>query len=143
MHLRRALLLFAVVLGATVVASLLAPRRHEGAPSSVQTAPRASSPAAVESMRLRFPVRTPPRTLRVAAGQHLQLEVATTVPGQASAFGTVLSAEALTPASFDVLAPQRGSYPVTFQPSAGAPVRLATVSVAPRAAAPSESGRRP
>jgi hypothetical protein len=74
----------------------------------------------------------------VSPGQHLQLQVGTSVPGQASAFGMVQNAEALTPAQFDVLAPAAGRYPVTFQPTDGTPAKLATVAVGA-----SGSGRRP
>src|SRR4051812_40979455 len=106
MHLRRALLLFAVVLTAAAIASLLAPRKRQA--TTDQVAAPAPSPAAgtqARAVRLSYPLHAAARTLRVASGEHVQLEVGTSVPGDASAFGAVASAEALTPARFDVLAP--------------------------------------
>ena len=131
MHLRRALLLFAVVLAVAAIVSLVAPRRRESAiEPTVPSLPRPAAAAAAKSVRLEYPLRASAPTLRLATGRHLQLQVATTVPGEASAFGMVQSAEAVTPAQFDVLVPAPGRYPVTFQPTAGTPVTLATFAVA-------------
>jgi hypothetical protein len=129
MHLRRALLLFAVVLAAAAIVSLLSPRKRAAVtePPPIAREPLAgSSPTAV---RLGYPAHAPARNLRITAGEHVELEVDTTVPGEASAFGTIASAEALTPARFDVLAPGPGRYPVTFQPTSGSAQRLATFDV--------------
>src|SRR5881275_2288541 len=130
MQLRRVLLLFAVVLAAAAIVSLLSPRKREAV--TEPAAPLAREPLTGSSpttVRLGYPPHAPPRTLRITAGEHVELEVDTTVPGEASAFGTIASAEALTPARFDVLPPGPGRYPVTFQPISGRAQRLATFAV--------------
>jgi hypothetical protein len=70
--------------------------------------------------------------MRLTSGEHLQLQVETTVPGQATAFGILQPAEPLTPARFDVLVPAAGRYPVTFQPTTGAEAPLGTFTVSAR-----------
>ena len=130
MQLRRVLLLFAVVLAAAAIVSLLSPRKR--AAVTEPAAPIAGQPlggTAPTAVRLAYPPHGPPRILRLTAGEHVELEVDTTVPGEASAFGTIATAEALTPARFDVLAPGPGRYPVTFQPTSGRAQRLATFVV--------------
>jgi len=143
MHLRRVLLLFAVVLAGTAIVSALAPRRRDAAIQPPAPPPQPPAAATTRAVRLDYPPRAPASTVRLTAGEHLELEVRAGVPGEASAFGMVESAEALTPASFDVLVPGAGRYPVTFRPIAGAPARLATFEVGRRLAVLSESGRRP
>jgi hypothetical protein len=140
MHLRRALLLFAVVLFVAALVSLVAPRpRQTETQQPIAALP--PSPAPERSVRLRYPVKRPVPAQRLMPGEHLELEVDATVTGQATAFGILQPAEPLTPARFDVLAPASGRYPVTFQPTSGTetPVGIFTVSVAPA----SGSGRRP
>jgi hypothetical protein len=143
MHLRRALLLFAVVLAVAALVTLLAPRRTTTTtPTPIVPPQPLGATASLRTVRLQYPLRAKATTVRVAPGQHLELEVDTGSPGQASAFGMLQNAEAVTPAQFDVLAPPSGRYPVTFQPTDGAPARLATFVVANGRAA-SGSGRRP
>jgi hypothetical protein len=130
MHLRRALMLFAVVLAAAAVVILLTPRRHE---STVQSpVPALGAPAAgpaTSTIRVAYLLRAAPRTFRLTSGEHLVLEVDTSAPGEATALGSTQSAEPLTPARFDFLAPGPGRYAVTFQPTTGAAQRLATLAV--------------
>ena len=144
MHLRRALLLFAVVLAVAALVTLLAPRRTTTTtpPTPIPPPQPLGVTASLRTVRLQYPLRAKATTVRVAPGQHLELEIDTTSAGQASAFGMLQSAEAATPAQFDLLAPSSGRYAVMFQPTDGAPARLATFVVTNGRGA-SGSGRRP
>jgi hypothetical protein len=111
LHLRRALLLFALVLGLTaLVASLGSPRRERdsepprgaGEPAA---APRVADP--LERTRgLRFHDRGKPRTRTVPPGAHLIVTIDVSAPGQAMirGAGLVAPADPSTPAVFDLLA---------------------------------------
>jgi hypothetical protein len=133
MHLRRALLLMALVVFLVSVVAALAPQsrdRGTGAGGDLPPAPVASPP--VRTIELRFPARGEARRVRVATGAHVVLEVATTQSGEASvpALGLVQPAETTTPAQFDVLAERPGSYDVSFDPAAGEPAVVGRLVVA-------------
>jgi hypothetical protein len=137
MHLRRAVLLMALVLGvvALVEALVPVPRERRGGepavrPQLAEPSPRAG--AALRTIRLRYPSpRRVPR-LRVAAGAHLVLEVATSTAGLASVarLDLVQAAEPGTPASFDVLIAQPGTYAVAFDPAVGGSAVVGRLAVA-------------
>jgi hypothetical protein len=134
-HLRRALLLMAVVLFAVAIVQALAPAPRErsvsGGPAAVP-GPVVAEP--VRTLKLRYPApRTPPR-LRVTSGAHVVLQVSTSAPGQVSVpvLGLVQAAEPATPARFDVLAAREGTYTVTFEPSAGGTATLGRLVVGGR-----------
>ena len=119
MHLRRALLLFAIVLGtAALVASLSRPveerreraRPAEPGPPTVSTTPSAGPerPVTFEAAR--------DESRRMRAGEAATLEVAVTEPGNVEIPELGLSAPAapLTPARFDVLPAEPGDYEIVF-----------------------------
>jgi hypothetical protein len=131
-HLRRALLLFAIVLGlAAVAASVSRPRSDSGtsapsrppatttersqAPPTATPAPR-GAPAPVE---LTF-FAAKPRAQRIQADQAATVLVDVEEAGQVEIpdLGLSAAAEPLTPASFDVLTRETGRHPITFLPAA-------------------------
>ncbi len=125
MELRRALLLFAIVLGLAALVSWLGrpPVREtaeEGAtaqpgatPTPTVTARRAKPPAPP----VRFVVGRPPRTETVKAGSATTVTVVVEEPGEVSLDGLGLTAvaERLAPARFDVLSTRPGRHPVRFR----------------------------
>ena len=136
MHLRRAVLLMALVLGvvALVEALVPVPRERRAAEPGIRAPLPAPAPrgGALRTLRLRYPSpRRVPR-LRVAAGAHLVLEVATSTAGLASVarLDLVQAAEPGTPASFDVLIAQPGTYAVAFDPAVGGSAVVGRLAVA-------------
>ncbi len=119
MHLRRALLLFAIVLGtAALVASLSRPveerrepeRRAEPGPPTAAPTPvaRPEQPVTFDAAR--------DESRRMRAGEAATLEVAVTEPGNVEIPELGLSAPAapLTPARFEVLPAEPGAYEIVF-----------------------------
>jgi hypothetical protein len=118
-HLRRALLLFAIVLGtAALVASLSRPvedRRERSRPT--EPGPPTASP--IPSARPERPVTfeaARDESRRMRAGEAATLEVAVSEPGSVDIPELGLSAPAgpLTPARFDVLPAEPGDYEIVF-----------------------------
>lgn len=131
MHLRRAVLLFAIVLGLTAVAASLAPPQRQAAapqpapvlaaPSTAATSPRTVRLTAQPGRRL--PV------LAVRTGEHVLVIVDSSSAGQVSlpGLGRISDIEPGTPAGFDLFVPQSGRYAVQFIPPLGEPSRIATL----------------
>lgn len=149
MRARRALLLFAIVLGiAAAAASLTPPPERPGTPPAERdskqpggrdraTVPRAEGRApGAGTVRLRFGPRGRRPERRVAAGAHVVLTVAVTEPGQVVLAGLGLSAPAEpdTPAAFDLLASEPGRFDAVLAPVEGRRRRVGTLVVgrAPR-----------
>ena len=132
MHLRRVLILMAMVLLLTAVVVAVAPpkRRQVQGAVGIPPAPPARS-AAPRVAELRFP---PPRrlpVLRLVPGDHALVRVSAAQAGQASVMGLTDTAEPGTPATFDVLAPVPARYRATFTPDFGRPRRIGTIEVKP------------
>ena len=137
---RRALLLFAIVLGLAAIAASISRPRDESATRRGEP-PAFTPPAARE----RPPTLTPgPETpskpalelefdaaadqsRRLSAGQPATLLVAVDEPGQVEIplLGLTASADPLTPARFEVLTSEARRYPITFTPADGAEERSA------------------
>jgi hypothetical protein len=123
-HLRRALLLFAIVLGtAALVASLSRPvedAQERQAPRDPRPATAAPAPAPNPPEELSFDA-VMDESQRLRAGRAATLEVSVTEPGNVEIPGLGLSAPAapLTPARFDVLPARPGDYAILFTPAAG------------------------
>jgi hypothetical protein len=124
-HLRRALLLFAIVLGlAAVAASVSRPRDTNPPPTTkperTQTVERSESQgeAGPGSVDVTFVVDHA-RAHRIRAGQAATVVVKVPEAGQVSieGLGMTATAEPVTPASLDVLTSATGRYPVTFTPA--------------------------
>jgi hypothetical protein len=138
-HLRRALLLFAIVLGlAAVAASVSRPRDTDDSPGGVQETvteaeqPPTASPGAPAAVELTL-FAADPEPLRIRAGQAATVFVEVDEPGQVAipALGMGAAAEPLTPARFDVLTRQTGRHPIEFEPARAddAQVRVGTLVV--------------
>ena len=143
MHLRRALLLFAIVLGlAALAASVSRPReddepRREPAPSTTgEEAPPTASPGAESNppgVELTF-FADDPGAQRILAGQAATVLVEANEAGQVEIadLGMSAAAEPQTPARFDVFTRATGRHAITFVPAAAEeePVRIGTLVVA-------------
>jgi hypothetical protein len=128
-HLRRALLLFAIVLGmAALVASLSRPvdqRKADTAPSErPPTTPPVAGPApgsspapAVEFDAARN------RSVRLPAGDAVTIEVSVAEAGSVDIpdLGLSAAADPVTPARFEVLPTRPGRYELLFTPAGGEP----------------------
>jgi hypothetical protein len=133
-HLRRALLLFAIVLGLAAVAASV-PRPRGGSdqvgtppPTTEVDRPPTASPApdgSLPALELTF-LADDPRAQRIRAGQAATVYVEVDEPGQVAIadLGMSAAAEPLTPARFDVLTPTTGRHPITFTPAAEEDVEL-------------------
>ena len=124
MHLRRALLLFAIVLGlAAIVASVSRPDRasrmsgseRQPAPGPLPTGPARSPKPVRLSTERRKAVR------RLAVGRPAVVSVSSARAGLVSipALGLTRAAEPGTPARFDIFETARGRFPVVFSPAGG------------------------
>jgi hypothetical protein len=130
-HLRRALLLFALVLGLTALAASIAPPPNRDGTSTTPPPPRPrSEPAEETSIAFSAPVRKgrPPER-RVAPGTHLIVAIAAREPGEVTIprLGRLSNVTPGVPASFDLLAPDPGRYDVLFKPTGGEPSRVGTI----------------
>ena len=135
MHLRRALLLFAIVLGLAAVAASVSRHPDESPGQETVTEadqPPTASPGTPAAVELTL-FAAEPQPQRIRAGQAATLFVEVEEPGQVAIpdLGMAAVAEPLTPARFDVLTRQTGRHPIEFEP-AGADdtrVRLGTLVV--------------
>ena len=124
MHIRRALLLFAIVLGmAALVASLSRPpEKRTATEQSAEPGPATAAPA---------PVNNPPRPVsfdatsrerrRLAEGRAATVEVAVEEPGTVEVpdLGLTASADEHTPARFEIFPTRAGAYAILFKPADG------------------------
>jgi hypothetical protein len=144
-HLRRALILFGVVLAlAALAASVSEPRRDRArqAPPTASAAPpqRPAPPPRTVS----FDAAGPKTNRRVHVGDHLTVVVNAPESGQAELSGLGLSApvDPDTPARFDVLAERAQKVEVLYVPAgAGPPERAGTLQISEPGSA--RSGGRP
>lgn len=134
MHVRRALLLFAIVLGmAALAASLSRPREERAQPTD--TAPStagadsptlAPAPGSSGLDALVFDAaRDQRRKLELGVAATVEVEVDEAGQVEIPLLGLSGSAEPLTPARFDVLPPDEGAYEILFTPASGDEARPA------------------
>ena len=129
MHLRRAVLLFALVLGLTALAAAVSPSRDSD--GGAQPAPAAGS-ADVLPRQIVFEVRsaTRPQVLRARAGVRVLVVVRSAAGGLVTLpqLGRTATVSQAAPAQFDLLAPA-GRFDVMFTPSgpASEPRRVGTL----------------
>jgi hypothetical protein len=123
-HLRRALLLFAVVLGlAAIVASVSRTDRGSHSepprPRAGPEKPRRSPPRAAEAVLVRFAAGERRTVRRLAVGRPAVVSVTAGQAGLVSIPGLGLSrsAEPSTPARFDVFQTEPGRFGVVFSPA--------------------------
>ena len=124
MHLRRALLLFAIVLGLAAVAASFSRSGDEAPESPPAAAPEqptvSPGPSAERAATLRFNGARD-QTRRLEVGRPATVEVAVGEPGlvEIPLLGLSSPAGPLTPARFDVLPSEARRYPIVFTPAAG------------------------
>ncbi len=126
MELRRALLLFAIVLGlAAIAASVSRPPEEEKADTAAEAPPRKGStptagpaPGPGPPVEIAFEADLQPETRTVPAGRAVTVTVTAYEPGQVEIERLGLTAPAVPngPARFDVLAGPPEKYAVTFTP---------------------------
>jgi hypothetical protein len=129
-ELRRALLLFAIVLGlAAIVAALSNTRSGHSDTTAALPAPRPATarPAPARQGTIRFDAGGPAATHFARVDESVTVDVKVDEAGTVELQGLGLSADAepLTPARFDVLASQPGKHAVLLIPPNG--VRARTV----------------
>ena len=119
MHLRRAMLLFALVLGvAAMAAALSSPRDNRLSPKrGAEPVPPAE--AAQQPLRARFNTAAKARTRTIEVNRRAVVTVSAQRPGLAELDGLGLTAatQPLTPARFDVLASRAGRFEVLYTPA--------------------------
>ena len=124
-HIRRAMLLFAIVLGvAALVASLSPPLEERRADTTPSEPPQAGPPTATvkpapaPSHPLEFDAAQN-ESLRVQSGQAATVLVAVEQPGSVDIpdLGLIQQADPHTPARFDILTPSPGDYDLLFSPA--------------------------
>lgn len=121
MHLQRALLLIAIVLGLTALAASLAPapkKRATSAPTAPPTTATSPPTPAAAPQQLSFRATPSGRRLTVRTapvGGHVVIQVKVATAGDVAipSLGLTASAEPGTPAMFDVIVPA-GRADVTF-----------------------------
>jgi hypothetical protein len=118
-HLRRAILLFALVLGLTALAAAVSPSRNTG---RQLTGPPPTPPSAAPVARtISFTAGTDGQpTLRTArTGEHVVVSVSSEAGGVVTIprAGRTASVSSADPARFDLLAPAPGRYDVLFATS--------------------------
>jgi hypothetical protein len=136
-HLRRALILFAVVLGLTALVAAIAPRGGDDNSSSTSTPqpPPTTTPESATAGPTRIALtakrKGSPETKRVKAGTHAIVRVQVDQPGQVSipALGLTDDAEPRTPAAFDVFFANPGRATVELLPAAGEQRRVGTIEI--------------
>jgi hypothetical protein len=154
MDLRRALLLFAIVLGLAAIASSIArppereadaPARKDGAASQPGSdgAPAPSSAApqpgtgSAEPVTLELRAGARPQIRKLEQGRPATLLVEVETPSQVDipSLGLTQAAERLTPARFDVLIGEPGNHRILLHPAAsgGISSRIGTLKVVPAA----------
>ena len=119
MHLRRALLLFAIVLGLAAIAASVSRSPTDGRVDAPPERPEAPAVSEEDSSDLRLEGPQVRRRAVLAAGSARTLSVAVLEPGQVELpeLGLSSPAEPLTPARFELLVDEPGSYEVEFIPA--------------------------
>jgi hypothetical protein len=121
MHLRRAILLSALVLGLTALVAVVSPSRQ---PDQTAVLPAPSvSPAEALPREVVVDARAGargPRVVRARVNEHIVVSVLSARGGLAviPRLGRAASVSAAAPARFDLLAPAAGRYAVMLTPSA-------------------------
>jgi hypothetical protein len=132
-HLRRAILLFALVLGLAALAAAISPSRNTGPPTPGWAPPAGRQSGDAATRQLVFAVGGK-RIRRAREGAHVVVSVASEAGGVATIprLGLTASASPTAPAQFDLLAPPPGRYDVMIAASGGSePQRVGTLVTRP------------
>jgi hypothetical protein len=123
-HVRRALLLFAIVLGLAALAAAVSQPQQEAQEPQRRAPP---APTAVpgttgsEAAEIEFPAEGRPRTKELEVGRPATVIVQVPEPGEVNleGLGLVATAEPLTPARFEVLGREPSRHRIRFAPAGG------------------------
>jgi hypothetical protein len=132
-HVRRAILLFALVLGLAARAAAISPSRNTGPPTPALAPPAGQQSAGGATRQLTFAVGGKP-VRRAREGEHVVVSVASEAGGVATIprLGLTASVSPTAPALFDLLAPAPGRYEVMITASeATEPKRVGTLVTRP------------
>jgi hypothetical protein len=129
MHLRRALLLFALVLGLTALATAIAPPPPAPDDDAAPPPPARRPVPAPTEVTFAAPPRGKPLRQKVASGARVVVEVVSLEGGQVTIpkLGRVATVADGSPVRFDLLGLDPGRYDVLFEPALGEPVRVGTL----------------
>lgn len=138
MHLRRAILLFALVLGLTALAAAVSPSRRDPIGSGSTVGP-AAPVAASEALPREIVIdarraRGRSQLLQARPNEHVVVSVLASIGGLATIprLGRTATVSPAAPARFDVLAPSSGRYDVMFKASdSNEPRRVGTLVTRP------------
>jgi hypothetical protein len=134
-HLRRAILLFALVLGLTALAAAVSPTRDEHPPAPAPVLGVAPSSALPRALAFDARDSGRPEIRRARTGEHVVLTVVAPEGGLVTIpqLGRTASVSASAAARFDVLAPDPGRYYVLLQQAGGPdePRRVGTLVTRP------------
>jgi hypothetical protein len=131
-HFRRAILLFALVLGLAALAAAVSPSRVTKGPAP--SAPPESPSTAGATRQLSFSVGSRKRVRRAREGEHVVVSVASEAGGVATIprLGRTANVGPAAPAQFDLLVPAPGRYDVMLTASgASEPQRVGTLVTRP------------
>jgi hypothetical protein len=132
-HLRRALLLFALVLGLTALATAIAP--PPPAPDDNAAAPPPPRRSVPPATAVTFPAPAEGRPLRraITPDAHVTVQVVASQGGEVTIpkLGRTASVAEGVPARFDLLGLGEGRYDVLFEPALGTPARVGTLVSSP------------
>ena len=143
MELRRAILLFAVVLGVAAIVSSIArpPERGGDSDKGAKPAQQQSASATKQGNRTPQPVTVEfragakPQTREIEVDQPATVLVDVETPGQIDipSLGLTDAAEPLTPAMFELLVTAKGKHSIMAQPatSDALPSKIGTLKVVP------------
>jgi hypothetical protein len=127
-HLRRALLLFALVLGLTALATAIAPTRQPADQAAVAP-PSAGTPVPSPTAITMHAPPSAARSYPVAHDAHVLLGVVAAQGGQAEIpkLGQTQAVGQGATANFDLIDLAPGRYDVLFAPALAAPVKIGTL----------------
>ena len=131
MHFRRAILLFALVLGLAALAAAVSPTRQSRSPALAPTPPPPGADALPRNLVFGA---GGPRVRRAREGEHVVVSVSSEAGGLATIprLGLTASVSPTAPAQFDLLAPAAGRYDVMIAGSGSTePRRVGTLVTRP------------
>jgi hypothetical protein len=128
-HLRRALLLFALVLGLTALATAIAPTRQPADQAPVVAPPSAGTPVPPPTTITMHAPPSAARSYAVAHDARVLLGVVAAEGGQAEIpkLGQTQAVGQGATAQFDLIDLAPGRYDVLFAPALAAPVKIGTL----------------
>ena len=130
-HFRRAILLFALVLGLAALAAAVSPSRVARGPALAPPTPGGRAEPGIRELAFALGGK---RVRRAREGEHVIVSVASEAGGLATIprLGRTASAGPAAPAQFDLLAPPPGRYDIMIAPSgSGGPRRVGTLVTRP------------